>query len=501
MRIDDLPLRFKILGVAVVPVILLAGMVLGAFSFGLENVWRDTLPRQTSLLLLESLSREYQSEVREFLFTGSESTRLEMEEIEERVPGTLHGLAAQSPEGNAIVMDLNPLFELLMEEGQRVSSMGKARQVPLQGSEMRLLGKDLERFEAVETQLEQRIQTEKELTDRQVAAAFQQFRWSILGCLAFGVLVAGGLAVYLVRLVSHPLAVLSEASERILDGDYNAGERLQRNDELGRLAQGFDRAAQDIREALEERQTALDTLRESQDQLLQTSKLAAVGELAAGVAHEINNPLSAVLTYGVLLREKAERASPEVSAALPKLVERLQRIEDAARRCQSIADKLLTFAHQDTTEKSSVALEEVVEDSIDLLKPSLRHHQVSVETVIEADLPNLWAHAGQLQQVMINLINNAMQAQPSGGSVRIAACRAGDDCVLEVADRGPGIDPSVLTRVFEPFVTTKPVGEGTGLGLSIVYGIVQDHGGEITVESEVGAGATFTIRLPLAADA
>ncbi|MEO1085874.1 MAG: HAMP domain-containing sensor histidine kinase, partial [Acidobacteriota bacterium] len=186
--------------------------------------------------------------------------------------------------------------------------------------------------------------------------------------------------------------------------------------------------------------------------------------------------------------------------AVPKLVERLGLIETAGQRCRTIAQKLLSFSRRDDEERVPVDLRAVVDESLELVAATLRRGRVAVTTRIYQPLPKILGSKTQLQQVLINLVNNAAYAMPEGGDLTITARPGRGGCELSVADSGGGIDPGVLDRIYEPFVTTKPAGDGTGLGLSIVYGLVQNHGGEIRVDSRVGEGTTFVVWLPSSAE-
>ncbi len=241
---------------------------------------------------------------------------------------------------------------------------------------------------------------------------------------------------------------------------------------------------------------AHEELQLTQRQLIQSGKLTAVGELAAGVAHEINNPLSAILTYAVLLKRHFEQAPPEIRAAFPEASKQLDIIKTGAERCKTISDNLLSFARQSSSERSRVLLGDVVNKTFDLLGLQFRNRRIKVLREIAEDLPPLHANANQLQQVFTNLLVNTLQVLENGGEVAFRASRKEDCALVSISDNGPGIAKEHLDKIFDPFFTTKPVGKGTGLGLSIVYGIVKDHGGDITVESELGRGATFHVTLP-----
>jgi two-component system NtrC family sensor kinase len=244
------------------------------------------------------------------------------------------------------------------------------------------------------------------------------------------------------------------------------------------------------------------------EQLLQQEKLAAVGQLVSGVAHELNNPLAGVMAFSQLLL-----TSPELAAALPTdelgldAREAIQTIHEEAKRAAKIVSNLLTFARQHPPERRLADLNRVVLDTLDLRRYALRVRQIEVDLRLDDQLPLTWADPFQLQQVVLNLVANAEHALENWqGTRRIAiststVCRVGLErgelLVLRVADTGPGIAPEHLPRIFNPFFTTKPVGEGTGLGLSISDGIVREHSGRIRAESGAARGATFVVELPL----
>ena len=226
-----------------------------------------------------------------------------------------------------------------------------------------------------------------------------------------------------------------------------------------------------------------------QQKLLQSEKMACVGTLAGGVAHEINNPLGAILAFTQLARQDVETGS--------MVAELLDEVESAAQRCKKIVASLLDFSRPSRGDRRPVSLRLVVDQSLFLCRTQFKTRPVVIETDIPDDLPAVTGDRNQLEQVVMNLITNAYQAMPGKGEIRITArAIAGESVTLTVADTGTGIEDRYLASVFEPFFTTKPEGQGTGLGLSITYSIIADHGGRIDVDSEVGRGTTFVITLP-----
>jgi two-component system, NtrC family, sensor kinase len=222
--------------------------------------------------------------------------------------------------------------------------------------------------------------------------------------------------------------------------------------------------------------------------LVQSGKLAAIGELAAGVAHEINNPLFAILGLTEFLLKEAEPGTQQY--------ERLALIQQTGLEIKEIVRALLDFARENAEERHVVELEGIVRSTLDLIRRTNAHK--GVELVESYEAPSLEVHASgnQLKQVLLNLIANARQAMPNGGTVRVAVRRERNQAVVVVSDDGPGIAPDVVERIFEPFFTTKRDTGGTGLGLSVSLGIAEAHGGSLSVLSQPGAGATFALRLP-----
>jgi signal transduction histidine kinase/CheY-like chemotaxis protein len=230
-----------------------------------------------------------------------------------------------------------------------------------------------------------------------------------------------------------------------------------------------------------------------QSKLLQTEKLAALGQMVTSVAHELNNPLTSVLGYAqrLLLRGEASGQAEEA-----------RHIFQEAERASTILRQLLVTAREAPPGRAMVALNEVVSRTMELQRFSLTAEKIHVELELDPHLPFVHGNAGQLQQVLMNLMGNARQAvepQGRGGTIQVSTRRAGErHVVLEVRDSGPGIPDSILARIFDPFFTTKPAGTGTGLGLSIVLGIVREHGGQVKVASPPTGGAIFTLEFPVA---
>jgi PAS domain S-box-containing protein len=254
--------------------------------------------------------------------------------------------------------------------------------------------------------------------------------------------------------------------------------------------------AEELRQAYAELARSHQALKEAQEKLIQASKLAAVGRFAAGVAHEMNNPLIVLLGYVSLLEEKIGRLPHEVQSHLDGVTKSLRLMRRAGRRCSAVAKNLLAFTYTPEMDATKVQLSELLQLALDAVAEQAREQKITV-TCRCPDRFEVWGNATQLQQVFSNIINNAVQAMKHGGRLTVVGhARRDGACEIEITDTGPGIPPAHLNKVFDPFFTTKTVGEGTGLGLSIVHGIVKSHGGDVEARSRAGQQTTFRVVLP-----
>jgi two-component system NtrC family sensor kinase len=307
-----------------------------------------------------------------------------------------------------------------------------------------------------------------------------------------GTLLSTGVLWLIVRKVTQPLRELRHSAEAVGRGDFSRRVEVHSHDECGQLARVFNEMTEKIQNSRQQLEQTVETLRRTQAQLVQSEKLSAVGEFVSGVAHELNNPLTSVIGFAELLKQ-AEVSSPHRR--------HVELIVASANRCHKIVQSLLKFARQHKPERKPVKIEELIEATIEILRYQMRTSNIEVATDYEADLPRVMGDGNQLQQVFLNLINNARQAiedfRPQG-RIQIRVARFGQWVRLLFQDDGPGISEQNLGKIFNPFFTTKEVGKGTGLGLSLSYGIIKEHNGTITVQSSPGQGATFIVDLPIA---
>jgi two-component system NtrC family sensor kinase len=233
-------------------------------------------------------------------------------------------------------------------------------------------------------------------------------------------------------------------------------------------------------------------------QMIETGKLATVGELAAGIAHEINNPVAIMVEEAGWIEDLLEEEDFKEGENLGEFERALIQIRTQGQRCKEITHKLLSFARKTDPRVHEVQLNALVEEMVSLSAQKAKYANVVLETQLAENLPTVNVSESEMQQVFLNLINNATDAmEKTGGTIRVTTGSEGDGIIIRVSDNGPGIPKANLDRIFNPFYTTKSVGKGTGLGLSICHGIIKKMDGEIKVESEVDVGTTFIVRIPL----
>ena len=308
------------------------------------------------------------------------------------------------------------------------------------------------------------------------------------------------LQAFIARQISRPLASMVEATDRIARGDLDHRVQGEGRDELGQLARSFNRMTEDLHSAREdltqwgrtlERRVEERTreLRDTQDQLIQTEKLASLGKMAAGVAHEINNPLTTILINAHLLLEQAARNEEDREV--------LKLIADETTRCAQIVGGLLDFARQTPAQEVPADINDIIERTLQLHEKQAFVRNIRFEKNLDRSLPEIELDRNKIRQVFSNLTINACEAMPDGGTLTVTSRLGAEGESVEVvfSDTGVGIPKENFPKLFDPFFTTKSF--GTGLGLAVSYGIIRQRGGTIDVRSEVGQGAVFTVRIPI----
>jgi len=345
------------------------------------------------------------------------------------------------------------------------------------------------------------------------------------------------MALFFLHFVDRPIRKLKEAMDKVAAGDLTVRAEFTRHDELGTLAWNFNQMvskiedtsqekdrwyseAKKLNEELERRieeavrecrlanerlmamnrqlEEAYQELRETQGQIIQSEKLAALGQLAAGIAHEINNPLAGILTYAKLILKKIDGETVKLKPAL--LRKYVSVIETETERCKNRIQALLDYARVKEPLFISTEVNQVLEDTVTLIEEQARLQKVKLVKKLRSSLPAISADPTQLKQVFLNVLMNALQAMPKGGSLQLITDVISHDnggVEIKIIDTGQGIEEAVLPHVFEPFFSTKKDGEGTGLGLALAAKFVDNHRGSIDIKSKVGEGTEVTIRLPL----
>jgi two-component system NtrC family sensor kinase len=330
--------------------------------------------------------------------------------------------------------------------------------------------------------------------------------------LGFALIAALCVSLFVHRIVYVPLKDLESGASELSSGNMDKMIPVRSSDEFGQVAETFNKMtgalrnsqnqlkdwASRLEEAVEEKTRELQV---AQAEAIRGEKLASVGLLAAGIAHELNNPLTGILTFSHLVRENLPDDSPDA--------EDLDLVIKETKRCATIIRRLLDFAREKAPEKNYCNLNELVTDAAQLIKQPARFEDIEVELELEEDLPVIWIDEDLVKQVIMNMLVNAQHAIEGEGKITlktrkfpeprsvVLGTEPVDMVEVEVVDTGCGIPAEDLQKIFDPFFTTKGVGKGTGLGLSVSHGAVQAHGGDIEVESTVGKGTTFRVYLPI----
>jgi two-component system NtrC family sensor kinase len=308
------------------------------------------------------------------------------------------------------------------------------------------------------------------------------------------------------REVGQPIKALKKGTEHLSQGNLGYQIEVRSNDEVGDLAHSFNSMSLQLRAANEEIVTWAKTLEDrvaektrelksTHDHMLHVEKMASMGKMAAVVAHEVNNPLSGILTYAKLLRKWVGSGQAEHEKR-EEAMECLELIAAESRRCGDLIKNLLSLSRTAPMNVLSTDPHEVIDRSLLLVRHQLELGGIELQLKLAEDLPRVPCDPAQIEQVLLALIMNAIDAMPRGGTLWIETQLTHDEVEIKVRDDGAGIAPDVLPQIFEPFMTTKENGHGVGLGLAISRGIVERHNGRIEVESQLGRGTTFTVTLP-----
>ncbi len=324
------------------------------------------------------------------------------------------------------------------------------------------------------------------ILEQKYADIQQQTVLTFLAISIIGAVITMAVAYFVGQRILVPINKLVSASQEVAEGNLDAQVTINTNDELHYLADSFNAMAQ----ALKRRDEQLKEF--ATQRIMESERLALVGQLSANIAHELNNPLQGILTFSHLLLEDEDCKDSTTTFSLKKIV-------GQANRCRDIIRGLLDFARQRKPDKTYCNVHEVLHECVSLVEHQALFHNIEVVKHFQEDLPMAIIDAAQVERVFINMIVNAAEAMEGSGHLNISTRHSirRDSIEIAFSDTGPGISEENLKKIFDPFFTTKDVGHGTGLGLAISYGIVKSHKGTITVESELGNGTTFIVALPV----
>jgi two-component system NtrC family sensor kinase len=335
--------------------------------------------------------------------------------------------------------------------------------------------------------------------------AGSQLRFIVVAAVLL-ILTAVASVSFLSSTILRPVRNLMEATSAVSSGNLEHEIPIRRNDEIGELARSFNSMTQSLQRAqkenrewaitLEQRvQEKTAELQKVHQQVMQIEKMASLGKLAATVAHELNNPLEGILTYAKLISRRLKRIETK-SAEVPQTIEDIELIQRETERCGNIVKNLLLFSKKQVGEYALFPVWVIVDKAQQLVRHHFAISNVQFETVLPSEETSLFCDENQIEQALVALFVNAVEAMPGGGKLRVEIQEDPSEGGLSIIiqDSGVGIAVEDLPHVFEPFYTTKKNGQGVGLGLSVVYGILERHGGRISIDSELGKGTTFTMK-------
>ncbi len=323
--------------------------------------------------------------------------------------------------------------------------------------------------------------------------------FTFLGIAAIAVILLSVIGFFTANMITKPIKELVFATRKVAGGDLTYQVKRISNDEIGELARSFNKMTESLSQAEQELMGFAKTLEDkvhertlelenAQRQLLRSEKLASLGKMAAGVAHEINNPLTAVLTFSKLMLDDLDKDDERR--------EDLETIVGETLRCRDIVRGLLDFSRETTSEKKPRSINRIIENTLSLVKNQATFQDITIERHLE-EVPEIPLDEAKMKQVFMNMFLNAAEAMSGHGTLTISTRQEQGALTVRIKDTGCGIPREHLNKLFDPFFTTKKVGKGTGLGLAVTYGIVKSHEGTFKVNSEVGKGTEFIIAFPL----
>jgi signal transduction histidine kinase len=369
---------------------------------------------------------------------------------------------------------------------------------------------EVRNYRALVARLYSRYETEKESVEkmRHTAREIQSFtqnlskeeratiattiRMSIIllvVALVLVVIVGIIINIKLATSIATPLRTLEKITKKIAQGDFSERIEVKGQDELSSLEVSFNLMEEKLKNALWSLEHTIEKLQEKQAQLVEAEKLASIGKLAAGIAHEINNPLTAVLTFSHLMLEQCPPEDPRH--------ESLKLMARETNRARTIVRQLLNFGREIVIKPEKININQPVSEITDSLVAQDAFKGIELDVKLGEDLPDVYADPAQIGQVVMNLLLNAIHAITPPGRIEIVTRTNGSSIELVFTDTGTGIPEEHIHKIFDPFFTTKDSSKGTGLGLAVSYGIIKKHGGDIEVASTVGKGTTFTVRMPI----
>ena len=329
--------------------------------------------------------------------------------------------------------------------------------------------------------------SKKERTD--ISAIIKKSMWMLFLALLTIIILGTIINIKLATSIALPIRKLEKITKKIASGDFSEAIEVSGRDEIASLERSFNQMEEKLKSAMDSLGKTVEMLQEKQAQLVEAEKLASIGKLAAGIAHEINNPLTSVLTFSSLLLEQCPEDDPRHG--------RLKMIVKETTRARNIVRHVLSFAKEAPLRTEKININQPVTEIVESLIAQEAFKGIELDLDLAKDLPDIFIDPVQIGQVVLNILLNATHAIISPGKIQVYTRAAGNFIELIVSDTGKGIPEEHLQKIFDPFFTTKDKSKGTGLGLAVSYGIIKKHGGDIEVRSTVNEGSTFIVRLPL----